>query len=80
MKISDISTMVTIALNTKPKNRQRTKETRAETLQILADMANEAQTALLEYECLKISVNELENRGDIISRAKLIFTEKTKGE
>ncbi len=78
MKITDIQTMLAIALNTKPKNRQRTNETRAETMQILADMANEAQTALLEYECLKQAVNEQKNGETIISRAKLMFNEKVK--
>ncbi len=80
MKISDVTTMLSIALNTKPKDRQCTKETRAETMQILAEFANETQIALLEYECIKLSVSEHKDSSDIISRAKLIFNEKTKGE
>ncbi|MCP4648692.1 MAG: hypothetical protein GY853_01250 [PVC group bacterium] len=78
MQINDIQTMISIALNTKPKDRKRTTQTRAETMQILADMANEAQAALLEYECIKQAVREHKDSSDIITRAKLIFNEKVK--
>lgn len=79
MKITDINTMLAIAINLKPKNRQRTKETRAETLDILAKMSNEAQTALLEYECLKEVLRGHPDREQIITDAKLLFEEKVKG-
>ncbi len=78
MQINDVATMLSIALNTKPKDRKRTKETRSETLKILAEFANEAQAALLEYECIKQAVREHKDGGDIIARAKLIFNEKIK--
>ncbi len=76
MNIENVSTMLAIALNTKPENRQRTKETRAETMEILAKMANEIQSELLEYECLKEVVKKHRDCEDIITEAKLKFNER----
>ena len=72
--------MLLIAINLKPKDRKRTVETRAETLEIITKMDNEIQGDLDQYECLKRAVMQHKDSESIIGDAKKMFEDIVKGE
>ncbi len=73
-EIKAIEGMVKIAINMKPIDRVRTKETQTETLKILGDMITETQKKLIGYKCLKAAVKESKDNKKIAARTEYFIT------
>jgi len=75
-KIKTIESMVNIAINMKPKNRIRTKETRIETINILAKLIRETQKKLIGYRCLQAAVRLSKENLTIMEKAQELIMAK----